>query len=365
LASLALVLAENPERTTTAHAIESEVSTWAAVRAELTAAAFGSAALSTKTRPDWVFDVSDPAAFGGQTAGRSGNTSVLIWTIADGGLALNATVFYSLNTSGSATADYPVSFEPLGPSQNAGQAPGNGDTGQTIVPRKITDTLVLYHNGHETHWTGEHFNEPLCVRPPLKTPSCWGCDPALHKNQEGFQAVKYSWEDPTKVAQCWMNYDTVLGWVNELGYDAMEFSMPLRGPNNNGKFGTMSHSWFEKWEKKGVHTMKFFVEPVILAINYAKTLGYKRIVMVGLSGGGWTTTVAAAIDPRIDLSIPVAGSLPFDMRTALPGDPFHDLGDYEQQRARPIYDACNYTCMYALAGLEAGRQQMQMLHEDE
>jgi dienelactone hydrolase len=60
-----------------------------------------------------------------------------------------------------------------------------------------------------------------------------------------------------------------------------------------------------------VSSMKFFVEPVILAINYAKTLGYKRIVMVGLSGGGWTTTVAAAIDPRIDLSIPVAGSLPF------------------------------------------------------
>ena len=36
--------------------------------------------------------------------------------------------------------------------------------------------------------------------------------------------------------------------------------------------------------------------------------------MIGLSGGGWTTTVAAAIDPRVGLSIPVAGSLPFDMR---------------------------------------------------
>ena len=79
-----------------------------------------------------------------------------------------------------------------------------------------------------------------------------------------------------------------------------------------------------------------------------QTLGYKRVVMVGLSGGGWTTTVAAAIDPRIDLSIPVAGSLPFAMRTAHAGDPYHDLGYYEQQRARPIYDACNYTCMSLL-----------------
>lgn len=46
-------------------------------------------------------------------------------------------------------------------------------------------------------------------------------------------------------------------------------------------------------EEQGVATGKFFVEPVILTINYAKmVLGYKRIVMMGLSGGGWTTTLA-------------------------------------------------------------------------
>ena len=31
--------------------------------------------------------------------------------------------------------------------------------------------------------------------------------------------------------------------------------------------------------------------------------------MIGLSGGGWSTTVAAALDPRIGLSLPVAGSV--------------------------------------------------------
>ena len=315
-----------------------------AQRAALMREAFGSPTLPHKPRPDWVFDVSAPGAYGGQSSGRSANMSALVWTIEDGGLALNATVFYSLNTSGSCTADYPTSVEPLGPSQSAGQAPGNGDTGPTIVPRRTTDTLVLYHNGHEAHWLGRAAAEPLCVRAPLNTPSCWGCDLANHTDQ-GFRSVNYSWSDPVKVAQCWFNYDTVVGWVNELGWDAMELNMPLRGPNNNGSIGTQSHSWFESWEARGVHTMKFFVEPVVLAINYAKTLGYKRIVLVGLSGGGWTTTVAAALDPRIDLSIPVAGSLPFAMRTAHKGDPYHDLGDYEQLRARKIYDACNYTCM--------------------
>jgi hypothetical protein len=34
-----------------------------------------------------------------------------------------------------------------------------------------------------------------------------------------------------------------------------------------------------------------------------------------------STTVAAGLDPRIDLSIPIAGSLPFEMRTANKGAP--------------------------------------------
>lgn len=45
---------------------------------------------------------------------------------------------------------------------------------------------------------------------------------------------------------------------------------------------------------EGVHTIKYFIEPVVLAINYATSvLGYKRIVMLGLSGGGWSTTLAS------------------------------------------------------------------------
>jgi hypothetical protein len=32
--------------------------------------------------------------------------------------------------------------------------------------------------------------------------------------------------------------------------------------------------------------------------------------MLGLSGGGWSTTLAAAVDPRIQLSFPTAGSVP-------------------------------------------------------
>jgi hypothetical protein len=65
--------------------------------------------------------------------------------------------------------------------------------------------------------------------------------------------------------------------------------------------------------------------------------------MLGLSGGGWTTTLAAAIDPRIEVSFPTAGSTPFSFKhdTAV----YNDVEDYEQQIARPIYSICDYTCM--------------------
>lgn len=216
------------------------------------------------------------------------NTTVLVWAITEGGVTLNATVFWTRNTSGSAVADYPFAppVPPARPGQSTGQSAGNGDTGPASYPRRQTDTLVLYHNGHEAHWLGPKASEPLCVR--------W------MDAQRG---------DPDRVPECWLNYDTTLGWINELGYDAMEFNMPLRGPNNNGSIGTMSHRYFAPLEAAGHHPLRFFVEPVFLAVNFAKAQGYKRIAMIGLSGGGWTTTVAAGLDPRI--GVPASCARPF------------------------------------------------------
>ena len=115
-------------------------------------------------------------------------------------------------------------------------------------------------------------------------------------------------------------------------------------------------------------------------------LGYKHIVLVGLSGGGWTTTVAAAAIPGIELSIPIAGSTPKwqtkgyppwvpdlpegrDPSTKSP-DLFHPRpqpgagGDYEQERARPFYAAVGgFAQLYVLAALEPHRHQLQILHE--
>jgi hypothetical protein len=52
----------------------------------------------------------------------------------------------------------------------------------------------------------------------------------------------------------------------------------------------------------------------------------KRVAMTGLSGGGWQTIVLSALDPRINLSVPVAGYTAFRNRIKHMGD----AGDGEQ-----------------------------------
>ncbi len=81
-------------------------------------------------------------------------------------------------------------------------------------------------------------------------------------------------------------------------------------------------------------TLRFFLEPVVVATNelVARHPDRVALLMIGLSGGGWTTHVSAAVDPRIDVSIPVAGALPLYARPFSRGS----KGDAEQEYA-PLY----------------------------
>jgi hypothetical protein len=99
--------------------------------------------------------------------------------------------------------------------------------------------------------------------------------------------------------------------------------------------------------------VRTFLDPTIALVNRLEAAGVEWIIMVGLSGGGWTTTLAAAIDPRIDASYPVAGSIPLDMRWREA-----DIGDYEQTLPA-LYEIASYEMLYAL-GASGGRRQLQI-----
>ncbi len=103
--------------------------------------------------------------------------------------------------------------------------------------------------------------------------------------------------------------------------------------------------------------LKFFLEPTLAAINYLqKTYPELRdFSMTGLSGGGWTTTLYAAVDPRIKLSIPVAGSLPLYLCHEGYG---HDI----EQRVDSFYRIAGHLDLYLLGSYGKGRKQIQVLN---
>jgi hypothetical protein len=127
--------------------------------------------------------------------------------------------------------------------------------------------------------------------------------------------------------------------------------------------GSMTHdAMFQKLKVKDGSPMKFFLEPVAVCLHYLRTRAvadgfpvYKEINMVGLSGGGWTTTVYAAIDPTITLSFPVAGTIPLFLRSG------GSVGDTEQFLPA-FYKIAGYPELYVLGSYGPGRKQVQLLN---
>ena len=151
------------------------------------------------------------------------------------------------------------------------------------------------------------------------------------------------------------------------GYAVVAFSMPLLGLNNqptvfHSRFGILTitdHDQMSFLVPEHGHPVKFFVEPVIVALNYlARDYGYSSVSMVGLSGGGWTTTLAAAMDTRISQSFPVTASYPMYLRA----NSNVTWGDYEQVTP-DLYETVNYLEMYVLGAYGPGRIQLQILNK--
>jgi len=158
------------------------------------------------------------------------------------------------------------------------------------------------------------------------------------------------------------------------GFSVLLMQMPVVGWNTDntfktpegvvtiGKRGTMGHNQMvSELEDRGGSTLRFFIEPVTVGINYfiKRNPGYQDISMVGLSGGGWTTHIAAAVDSRINLSFPVAGSYPLYLRPYYSGS----LGDAEQCLPALYKERASWLDLYILGGYGRGRKQIQILNQ--
>jgi hypothetical protein len=135
------------------------------------------------------------------------------------------------------------------------------------------------------------------------------------------------------------------------GYAVLAAYMPHMRPDD---CRTLSHGKVMKLPVSSGSAIKFFLEPVAASLNVLKPK-YKEIHMAGLSGGGWTTTLYAAVDPTIRYSFPVAGTIPLYLRLG------GSVGDLEQF-LEPLYKLAGYPDLYLLGATGPGRKQVQILN---
>jgi len=193
---------------------------------------------------------------------------------------------------------------------------GNETVAYHFVPDSSTNRLVLFHGGHEAALDDQNF-EPKKIR-------------GLHQTLKTLLARRYA---------------------------VIAFNMPgWQTPNPELGFpgGAVDHPEPQMSLSGGGSPLRLFLEPVAAALNSVISR-YKTFAMTGLSGGGWTTTLYAAVDTRITLSVPVAGSVPLYMR----------VGGYSQdweQTVPDFYSQVGYPDLYALGAHGIGRRQIQVLN---
>ena len=168
------------------------------------------------------------------------------------------------------------------------------------------------------------------------------------------------------------------------GYAVVMIHMPLFGWNTSDDLATLPNGAEVSVSESG-HAgiinlvqhdtalsagagFRVFLEPTIAAINHWATIddGAPDVTMIGLSGGGWTTHLAAALDTRIGLNFPVAGSYPLYLRNI--SKYAGSVGDLEQYY-EPLYNediapdgsgggVATWLEIYALGGYGKGRRQI-------
>ena len=150
------------------------------------------------------------------------------------------------------------------------------------------------------------------------------------------------------------------------GYSVMAFSMPLVGMNsqptidieNVGLIKFFDHDQFRFLESENFSPLSYFFTPINHSLNYLDlNYNFKNYHMVGISGGGWTTTIYPALDTRISKSFAVSGSLPIPLRINS-----QDIGDYEQIQPE-LYNIANYSELYIMSSYGENRTFNQIFNK--
>lgn len=129
------------------------------------------------------------------------------------------------------------------------------------------------------------------------------------------------------------------------GFTVLFVNMPLYGPNRDARYPNPSNH--DEFYPQTPGAIAHFLEPSVAFVNQLAP-NYSRISMMGLSGGGWTTVMYAALDTRIARSYPVAGSYPQYIVRQLP----MTYGPDAEQTDSAIYSNIDYLDFYTIAAMK-------------
>jgi hypothetical protein len=163
-----------------------------------------------------------------------------------------------------------------------------------------------------------------------------------------------------------INGKTTINYFLKNGYTIAAFSMPLVGMNNQpivnlehlGPIKFTGHKQFPLLETDDFSPISYFVTPVTHTLNYLDdNYNFTDYYMIGISGGGWTSTIYSAIDTRISKSFSINGSLPLFLRV----NP-EDVGDWEALHP-DLLKIANYLELYVMSSYGEKREHIQIFNK--
>lgn len=122
--------------------------------------------------------------------------------------------------------------------------------------------------------------------------------------------------------------------------DGTHFGLGGEGPG-------LHDALFQLEALAGRPVLDLFIQPVVDLASFVLSETGNQPIVAGISGGGWITHVASAVDPGIVTSIAIAGSLP------------NRGGDYEQSHESIL--GFGYERIYALAATPLRRRHVHVL----
>jgi len=138
------------------------------------------------------------------------------------------------------------------------------------------------------------------------------------------------------------------------GFVVFAVDMPLEGRNAPGDVGPQTHSALVSLDDGIRSPIGRLVLPAKLVLDQieaeatASGAEVPTVVMMGRSGGGWTTNLVGALDDRVDLAVSIAGGLPQSQHLLDMMGPW-EVGDYEQYVPQ-LYDVIGNENFIASAG---------------